>query len=53
MKKKKKNKSLFTVKLDLYLRKKPVQCYIGVQLVKVLKLGHFRYTGRSEVTGKF
>jgi hypothetical protein len=38
----KKKNALFTRKLDLNLQKKLVKCFFGAQLLKVLKLGHFR-----------
>jgi hypothetical protein len=36
-----KKRALFTSKMDLELRKKLLNCYTGVQLYMVLKLGHF------------
>ena len=36
-----KNNNLFTIKLDLNLRKKVVQCYTWSKGCMVLKLGHF------------
>jgi hypothetical protein len=36
-----KKNNIFTSKLDLYLRKKPVKCYIWSIAFMVLKRGHF------------